>query len=53
MRENSWCEREAGEQGTPSVILDHSSTPKSRISVKDIRSLEFSGRQTTGKSMLF
>ena len=49
---NSWCERKA-EWEIPSVFLEHSSTQKLRISVKDIRFLEFSGRQRIGKPTLY
>lgn len=49
---HSWSEREAGEQGIPPVILEHSSTQTSGVSGRDIRSLEFSSRQGTGKATL-
>lgn len=41
---NLSCQRQAGEQGILSVIPEHASTQKSRISVRGIRSLESSGR---------
>lgn len=50
---NLSCQRQAGEQGILSGLPEHSSTQKSRISVRDIRSLESSGRKKEGKPSLF